>query len=395
MPDQLVEFLEELSGYREESAVLDRILSKAREITRADAGTIFLKEGEDLIFAYTHNDSLFSADEAHRHAYATLRLPLTEYSIAGYVATTGRILNLPDVRAVQDGRSPYHFNNALDQRTGFVTVSMLALPLRANRSQTLGVMQLINSLDPLTLKPVPFLKDMESDCRLLVREVAGTLERSAVERNGIYGMLRMASVHDPFETGPHAERVGAIAAELYHASAARLGHSPEAIRREKSCLRLAAMLHDIGKVGISDLILKKNGRLDHEEVLAMREHARLGGSILEDYPGAIAGLAHVIALHHHQRWDGQGYISGGGEGRLTGEAIPLAARITALADVFDALVSPRCYKTPWTFEAALAHLHEEAGRYFDPDLVACLDEISELLPLIYARFPDKQEVLTN
>jgi response regulator RpfG family c-di-GMP phosphodiesterase len=231
---------------------------------------------------------------------------------------------------------------------------------------------------------------MERYGRLLVREVSGILERSAVERNGIYGILRMATVHDPFETGPHAERVGAIAAELYHVWAVRRGRKPEAIRHEKSRLRLAAMLHDIGKVGISDLILEKVDPLTPEETAAMREHTRLGASILDEDPGEIAALAHDIALHHHQRWDGQGYAGGRDEDRLAGEAIPLGARIAAIADVFDALVSERCYKKPWTFTAALDHLREESGRHFDPGLVACLDGISDLLQLIYDRFPDKK-----
>ena len=394
MPDRLVEFLEDISGYREESTVLDRILTKAREITRADAGTIFLLEDESLVFAYSQNDRLSPGCETRLHTYSTLRLPLDEYSIAGYVAVTGRILNLPDVRGIP-AKAPYHFNKILDERTGFVTVSVLALPLRVNSAQSLGVMQLINSLDPLTHKPAPFTKNMERACRLLVREVAGILERNAAERKGIYGMLRMAAIRDPFETGLHAERVGAMAAELYHGWAARRGYSQAAISREKNRLRLAVMLHDIGKVGVSDLILKKKGRLNPEEILAMREHARIGAAILEDYPGEIAPLAHDIALHHHQRWDGKGYISGSSEGRLAGEAIPLGARITALADVFDALVSPRCYKNPWVFEAALAHLREEAGLYFDPELVACLDDVCEILPQIYARFPDDRELLSG
>ena len=386
--DRLLQFLEELSGYRDEGTVLDRILAQAREMTRADAGTIFLLEGDELAFAYTHNDSLFLADEAHRHSYTTLRLPVTGDSIAGYVALTRHTINLSDVRAIPAGK-PYRFNDSFDRRAGYRTCSMLALPFVGYGGQLFGVMQLINSLEPTSRSPVPFTQEMESYSRLLVREVAGILERSEVELNGIYGILRMARVHDPFETGPHAERVGAVTAELYHAWARRRDHNPEAIRRQKSRLRLAAMLHDIGKVGISDLILKKEGKLTPEEFKAMREHTRLGALILAEDTREIAALAHDIALHHHQHWDGQGYAGSGDEGRLAGEAIPLEARITAIADVFDALVSERCYKTPWTFSEALDHLRSEAGRHFDPGLITCLDGLGDLLQLIYDRFPDK------
>ncbi|MDR2934524.1 MAG: HD domain-containing protein [Candidatus Adiutrix sp.] len=388
-PDRLFQFLEELSAYRDERVVLDRILAKAREITRADAGTIFLVEGDDLVLAYFHNDSLFTVDEAHRHAYYSLRLPIAKNnSIVSFVAATGQPLNLPDVRALPAGAA-YRFNDSLDRRTGYATISLLALPFMDSGGRTLGVMQLVNSLDPLYRVPRPFSLDMERCGRVLVREVSGRLERSAVERNGIYGILRMAAVHDPFETCPHAERVGAIAAELYHAWAYRHGHPPDIVRHNKGGLRLAAMLHDIGKVGISDLILKKKGRLTPEEITVMRDHTRLGVSILSDDPGEISALARDIVLHHHQRWDGQGYAGSGDEGRLAGEAIPLEARITAIADVFDALVSRRYYKKPWTFAAALDYMRREAGGHFDPDLMASLEDIVELLHFIYERFPDK------
>jgi len=389
-PDRLFQFLEELSSYRDERVVLDRILAKAREITRANAGAVFLVEGEDLVLAYLHNDSLFSVNEAHRHAYSSLRLPIDEdNSIVSYVAATGQPLNLPDVRALPLDAN-YCFNDALDRQTGYTTVSTLALPFMDSGGHTLGVMLLFNSLDPLHRAPRPFSLDMERCCRVLVREVSGRLERSAVERNGIYGILRMAAVHDPFETCPHAERVGAVAAELYHAWAYRHGHSSDVIRYKKGGLRLAAMLHDIGKVGISDLILKKKGRLTPEEVQIMRNHTRLGASILSDDPGEISALARDIVLHHHQRWDGQGYAGSGFAGRLAGEDIPLEARITAIADVFDALVSQRYYKKPWTFAAAMDYIRRESGGHFDPDLVASLEDIADLLHFIYERFPDKE-----
>ncbi|MDR1367619.1 MAG: HD domain-containing protein [Candidatus Accumulibacter sp.] len=386
--DRLFRFLEELADYRDTNALLDRILTEARKITQADAGTIFLAEGSELVFAYTHNDSLFSADEAFRYAYLSLRVPISEKSIAGYVASIGRSLNLPDVRALPAG-VPYVFNEDYDRQTGYVTRSALTLPFLDSRRRVLGVMQLINSLGP-GKTPCAFTSDMEQDCRMLAWEVSGILARSEMEKNGIYAILRMAAVHDPTETSAHAERVGAVAAELYHVWAARRGKDQETIRREKGRMRLAAMLHDIGKVGISDLILKKPGKLTDEEFHVMRGHTALGASILADDPGDVARLAREIALHHHQKWNGQGYAGSGDEGRLAGDDIPLSARFTALADVFDALVSRRCYKAPWAFEKAMGFLQEEAHRHFDPALVECMLEIDDLIRSIYARFPDKE-----
>jgi phosphoribosyl 1,2-cyclic phosphodiesterase len=386
--ESLLPFLEDMAGQRDSSSILDSILTKARDMTQADAGTIFLCEGADMVFAYTHNDSLFSVNEAYKHAYSSLRLPVSEHSIAGYAAATGRILNIADARALPRG-VPYSFNESFDRKTGYVTRSMLVLPFRSpGLGRPLGVMQLINSLGP-DGRPRPFTAEMERACRFLAREVSGILARSEAEKNGIYGILRMAAVHDPCETGPHAERVGSIAAELFHVWADAAGLAPDALRHEKGKLRLAAMLHDIGKVGISDLVLKKPGKLTEEEFAVMRGHTALGASILADDPGDIAALAHDIALHHHQKWNGRGYAGSHDEGRLGGEAIPLGARITAIADVFDALVSPRCYKKPWTFADALDLLRREAGEHFDPALVERMTAIGDLLVPIYERFPDK------
>ena len=382
------DFWKELSQYKEENAILDRILSKARGITKADAGTVFLVEGNELVFAYTHNDSLFPAGDAHKHSYTSLRLPIKTNSIAGYVAVTGQILNLANVRSLPVD-VPYSFNPAVDIATGYFTQSVLTLPLHDRTGKLMGVLQLINSLDESTGKPSPFTSVMERSITRLAREAANILERSALLRSNVYSLLCMAGVHDPTETGPHAERVGAIAAELFQIWADKQGADPGLVKFEKSRIRLASMLHDIGKVGISDIILKKNSQLTDEEFSIIRSHTSLGAAVLEHCDEDLTSLARDIALHHHQKWNGKGYSGAGNEGRLVGRSIPLAARLTSVADVFDALVSPRCYKKAWTIDEALALLQREAGQAFDPVIVDCMMEMRDLLPRIYARFPDK------
>ncbi|MDR1647502.1 MAG: HD domain-containing protein [Zoogloeaceae bacterium] len=393
--DWLLLFLEEIARYRDVNTVLDSILAKAREITHADAGTIFLVEGNELVFAYTHNDNLFPVDNAYRYAYATMRMPITEYSIAGYVALSREALNLANVRRLPPN-VPYRFNSSFDESTGYRTISMLTLPFFNKMGQVSGILQLINSLDSRTGKPSPFTPSMEFNARLLAREVSSVLEYSMLERKGIYSLLRMAAVHDPTETGPHAERVGAIAAELYQVWAEKLDgtRSKDRIRYEKDCIRLAAMLHDIGKVGVSDLILKKRDKLTAEESAAMREHTRIGASILSEDISSMTRIAQDIALHHHQKWDGSGYPAVNGK-PLAGEAIPLGARIVAIADVFDALVSSRCYKDAWNFADALGFLQKEAGTYFDPALITCMLELADMLPFIYERFPETEDRMST
>jgi len=391
--DWLDKFVDDLSQYQDENTLLDRILAKSREITNADAGTIFLVDGEDLLFAYTHNDSLFSVNTASKFAYSSARLPINTHSIAGYAACTGELLNLADVRALPSGL-PFSFRDDFDKVTGYRTESMLVVPFHDHAGRVSGVMQLINSLDPRTCRPRRFTHDMEGHIRVLAREIANVLERSHLVRTSINRLIRLASVHDPLETGPHAERVGAIAAEMYQVRANQLNLDPDVTLHVKSQIRLAAMLHDIGKVGVSDLLLKKPGKLTDEEMSAMRAHTMIGAGILaaEAQGGGFMAFARDIAHHHHQKWNGQGYAGPSDAGRLSGEDIPIAARITAIADVFDALVSPRSYKAAWPHAKALALMREEAGKHFDPNLVACLEEVMDVVAKIYERFPDAEPV---
>ncbi len=167
------------------------------------------------------------------------------------------------------------------------------------------------------------------------------------------------------ETGGHVKRVAASAAML----AADYG-LPES---DVELIRHAAPLHDVGKVGIPDLILNKPGKHTEAEWEIMRGHARLGYEILAKSDKRILKLGAEIALQHHEKWDGTGYPAG-----LKGEAIHVAARITALVDVFDALGSERCYKQAWDVERVIAHVSGQSGQHFEPRLVA----------MLLARLPD-------
>lgn len=137
----------------------------------------------------------------------------------------------------------------------------------------------------------------------------------------------------------------------------------------------AAPMHDIGKIGIPDAILAKPGPLTDEEWVTMRQHTVIGARILGDHPSGLLRLAASIALCHHEKWDGSGYPQG-----LAGEDIPLASRVVAIADVFDALTSERPYKRAWPVEEAVELIRNESGRHFDPQVVtAFLDHLPEIL----------------
>ena len=148
-------------------------------------------------------------------------------------------------------------------------------------------------------------------------------------------------------------------------------------------MRQAAPLHDVGKIGIPDRVLNKPGPLDEEEWEVMKTHARIGYELLNKSDKRILQLGATIAHEHHERWDGLGYPRG-----LAGEQIHLVGRIVALADVMDALVSQRCYKKPWDFDAALDYVREQAGQQFDPELVRLLTQRLGEVRSIYERYPD-------
>jgi response regulator RpfG family c-di-GMP phosphodiesterase len=171
------------------------------------------------------------------------------------------------------------------------------------------------------------------------------------------------------ETGAHVKRVAKISELL----ALRYGLSQD----EASLIKLASPLHDVGKIAIPDSILHKPGKHDADEWTVMKTHAQIGADILSKSDRRILRLGAIIAGQHHERWDGSGYPHG-----LKGEEIHIAGRITALADVFDALGSDRCYKNAWSLEEILALIQEESGKHFDPALVQILmdnlDDITDI-----------------
>jgi putative two-component system response regulator len=185
---------------------------------------------------------------------------------------------------------------------------------------------------------------------------AKSVELAASEEEIIWRLARAIEYRDG-ATGDHVSRVAQIALLI----AQDLNLDPDLCRR----IYLAAPLHDIGKIGIPDDILSKPGHLTPAELDVMRQHVDIGVKILENGTSDLLLVAERIAGGHHEKWDGTGYPKG-----LSGEDIPIEARIVCLADVFDALCSPRSYKPAWSLHDALVHIFRERGHHFDP---ACVD----------------------
>lgn len=187
---------------------------------------------------------------------------------------------------------------------------------------------------------------------------------------------KTAEFKDP-ETGAHVARVAHYSKTL----AALSGQS----EKFQDTIFYASPFHDIGKVGIPDKILLKPGRLDKEEFEVMKTHSTIGYKILKNSQSEYLKAGGIIAFNHHEKYDGTGYPSG-----LKGESIPLLGRITAIADVFDALTSHRPYKKAWSFEDATRLLIEEKGKHFDPVLVDLFVDNIEQFKTIYSQFKEEE-----
>lgn len=484
---QLNEISMALTGRMSQQDLLQTILSEARRIAHCEAGSLFLVESEGteeeaLVFKLAQNDKV-------DFPFVEARLPLSSDSIAGYVAVTGKELNIKDVYRLSN-ELPYHFNRSFDEKNGYRTQSILAIPMRDHRERVVGVLQFLNRLNPEDGVVVPFEEETAEILRAIASQAAMSVQKNALieDINGLFESFVQASVktieqRDPSTSG-HSFRVAETTVDLLqalpHSGLARfkgMEFSEEHIRE----VRYAALLHDFGKIGVPEAVLVKANKLSDErleviryrielqkerlrrraieqeldllhhspvdhEVARRRVHRQLDKqlSVLDQYydwvvtannpnvldagtyshldeirdyafrelDGTVGGVitdqdllalsvrrgsltpeerrkiqAHVvhtteflsvlpwppeladvpeIAGAHHERIDGSGYPMG-----LVGEQIPLASRVMAVCDVFDALTAmDRPYKPAMSDEVAYTILEDEGRRgLLDKDMV--------------------------
>lgn len=401
--ETLSRIAEEFSRIQDRDILLTRVLTEARRLTTADAGSVYLREGDELVLYFPQNDTLMRRtqprdQEMRRLFYAHQRLPLSAQSIAGAVASTGRTLNIPDVRRIDPG-APYRFDGRFDEQAGYVTRAMLTVPLVTESAGTVGVLQLINPSEGGGAAAV----FTAGDERLMANfaGLAGiAIERAQLTRSIIMRMIRIAEARDPTETGPHVNRVADVSMHLFDIWARRHGLDVAEAGRRRDRLRMAAMLHDVGKVAVPDSVLRKIGPLTDEERHQMQQHVLVGASLFAGWQTPLDVAARDVALFHHARWDGLGYPDAeqlrslravlgddvADTGTPAGDRIPLFARIVAVADVFDALASRRSYKDAWLPERIIGAFRAESGKAFDPELVAIFESEFEDLLALRARY---------
>ncbi|MDR1899307.1 MAG: HD domain-containing protein [Treponema sp.] len=399
----------ELNQIQDLDLLLDRILLEARKVVRADAGSIYVKENveegenriEKLVIKYAHNDTTSrELPPGQKLIYSIFSVAINEKSIAGYCALTRKLINVPDMYNIPPG-TPYSFNPSFDKISGYKTTSTLTIPLVTAEGRLLGVIQVINSKDK-DGNTIPFSPDDEFLITHFAANATVALQRAYVTRAMILRMIKMSELRDPKETGTHVNRVAGYAVEIYDRWSYHHGVSDEEREKFRDTFKIAAMLHDVGKVAISDIILKKPARFTPEEYLVMQHHTIYGAGLFDDPQSPTDIIARDIALTHHENWDGTGYpgwvdpvteqpIKTGPDGKARGrkgEETPLAGRIVAIADVFDALCSKRVYKEPWTEEQVLAEIRQLSGTKFDPELVDIFFEILPSIKQIQNLYPE-------
>lgn len=307
------------------------------------------------------------------HGVDRISIPLG-CGIAGKAAENDEVIIIND--AYNDPR----FDKTVDMQTGYRTRNMIAIPYHDPDGNVIGVFQSIN-------KMTEDGKFTEEDVRRLMlaatytgKELSTVLMQQEIERTQKEIIFTMAEAGEmrSKETGHHVKRV----AEYSYILAIGCGMN----EKEAELLKMASPMHDIGKVAIPDSILLKPGKLTDEEWDVMRSHALMGYNILKHSERKILKAAATVALTHHEKWNGKGYPYG-----LAGEDIHLFGRITAIADVFDALGSDRVYKKAWELDRILELFREESGQHFDPALVKVFfDNLDKFLEIreTYKDAPD-------
>ncbi len=374
--DALLRFSERIVDIEDIDALLDQLLYEARSQCNADAGSIYLLENNQLRFSYVQNDTIdHQRDDSRQYIYSDQLLPIDAKSVAGFTASTRETVNIKNVYQLPTDAT-YQFNDSFDKKSGYQTQSILSAPLTKQSGELIGVLQLINK------KESSGFIDEDLDYLNHVSTIAsGAIKRAQTSNSILMRMLRMAELRDPAETGAHVNRVGAYSVEIYNSWAQQHGIPEKEIRAYRGTLRIAAMLHDVGKIAISDLLLKKPGKLTKDEFEIIKTHTSIGAELFENSTIKLDQLSHDIILNHHERWDGNGYPN-----NIAGEKIPLAARIVTLADVYDALISNRSYKKAWREKESIQYLSEQAGHQFDPEIVDIFLSIQDIIQEIRNRY---------
>ncbi len=354
--EQLRKLLESVGHIAEERSVprlIELIRDMAKAVLIADRCSVWVLDWEYDEFYTVASEGVDK-----------VRIP-SQSGLLGLALAQGKPILIAD--AATDAR----FDPASDKRTGYRTRSVMVMPFQDKDGEPLGCFQVTNKLSAGGV-----FNEADLELLGLVASYAGkALEAAMLDYEAEHTqrelILKLGEVCESRskDTGQHVRRV----AEYSYVLAKQIG-MPLA---DAELLKTVSPMHDVGKVSIPDSILNKPGKLSDEDFALMKLHTDVGHDIFKNSKGRVMSSAAVVAWQHHEKWNGQGYPRG-----IAGEQIHIFARITAVADVFDALASERVYKRAWDIDKVVKLFEEERGKHFDPKLVdalmACLPEILEI-----------------
>jgi|GEM_PF-152635 len=342
---QLVSLLkvgQAMAGEQDLNRLLGLIKTETEDALQADRCTVFIYDRD--------KNELWSRVATGMDSSEEIRFP-AHLGLAGYVVKTGEVLNIRN--AYEDPR----FNTEIDKKTGYKTRNILCLPMRNRRMEIIGVFQVLNKRQGhFTKSDEDLLMPIATQAGIAIENATLTREMKISFDSFVKTLSSTIDARDPITAG-HSERVAEYAVLL--------GDQMTLSKDELEALRYASLLHDIGKIGIKEDVLKKDGRLTEKEYRHIQNHVMYTHEILKNVHFE-RHLRQVpeIAASHHEKVDGSGYHRG-----LSGSDIHLSGRILAIADVFDAITSRRHYRNRMAFDRVLSIMQRDAGTHFDAECV--------------------------
>ena len=363
-------YITEVSSLRDHDEIISVLADMGRVLTRADRCTIWVKS--------TSGKTIWTKVA---HGMDAIEIPVDSGIVGSAIINEEKII-------IDDVYKDDRFNPEIDKKTGYVTKSMMVIPMFDNDDEIIGAFQVINSKSQNAI----FEKEDMERLMLASTYAAETLvsakltqEIEETQREVVFTMGAIGESRSK-ETGNHVKRV----AEYSKILALAYG-LPE---KEAELLKQASPMHDIGKIAIPDAVLNKPGRFNAQERTIMDTHAELGYEMTNNSDRPLLKAASIVSYQHHEKWDGTGYPN-----KISGEDIHIYGRITAVADIFDALGSDRVYKRAWSDEKILNLFREEKGKQFDPALVDIffdnLDKIYEIRDTFKDKYIEKDKIEEN
>ncbi|MBN2754950.1 MAG: GAF domain-containing protein [Candidatus Goldbacteria bacterium] len=337
--EHLMGITEYVNSTLELDILLDKMLAASTHMLEAEAGSILLLEKDELVFA--------SATGAQKDTIKNIRVPIGE-GIAGWVAREDRSVLVADAQ-----NDPRFFKKA-DEKTSFKTRSIIAVPLKT-KQKLVGVMEVMNKKggDFFNEDDKNLLEALANQAAVAIENAKLYTETQNMFMNTVKCLAETIDKKDNY-TRHHSDGVTTYSMEIGKA----LG-IPDVELKE---LKIAALFHDIGKIGVNESILRKPSKLTEQEFLEIKKHPDEGANILEPIP-QLKDILPVIR-HHHERFDGNGYPAG-----LVGEDIPMHSRIISIADTLDAMLTDRPYRKGLPLETCVQEIQHCSGTQFDPEIV--------------------------